>query len=156
MTSKTRTTYEVKIEDLEYLRHGDKPFLARLFRPQGSGPFPVMVELHGGARLADDGAQLARDADDGTFDTGERGAGRPHERATKLDGTRRIVVEREVAARTGRRLRCRVGGGETTSVGRVGQDCPHDRYPLSVVVTAVNPPVRLCENIGSNSVIHNA
>ncbi len=49
MTSTTRTTYEVKVEDVEYLRHGDKPFLARLFRPQGSGPFPVMVELHGGA-----------------------------------------------------------------------------------------------------------
>ena len=49
MTTGTRTTYEVKIEDVEYLRHGDKPFLARLFKPQGSGPFPVMVELHGGA-----------------------------------------------------------------------------------------------------------
>ena len=49
MTIGTQTTYEVKIEDVEYLRHGDKPFLARLFKPQGSGPFPVMVELHGGA-----------------------------------------------------------------------------------------------------------
>ena len=49
MTTKTQTTYEVQIEDVEYLRHGGKPFLARLFRPQGSGPFPVMVELHGGA-----------------------------------------------------------------------------------------------------------
>ena len=49
MTTKTQTTYEVGIEDVKYLRHGDKPFLARLFRPQGSGPFPVMVELHGGA-----------------------------------------------------------------------------------------------------------
>ena len=49
MTSSIRTTYEVQIEDVEYLRHGDKPFLARLFMPQGSGPFPVMVELHGGA-----------------------------------------------------------------------------------------------------------
>ena len=49
MTTGTRTTYEVQIEDVEYLRHGDKPFLARLFKPQGSGPFPVMVELHGGA-----------------------------------------------------------------------------------------------------------
>ena len=49
MTTSTRTTYEVQIEDVEYLRHGDKPFLARLFKPQGSGPFPVMVELHGGA-----------------------------------------------------------------------------------------------------------
>ena len=49
MATGTRTTYEVQIEDVEYLRHGDKPFLARLFKPQGSGPFPVMVELHGGA-----------------------------------------------------------------------------------------------------------
>ena len=49
MTTSIRTTYEVQIEDVEYLRHGDKPFLARLFKPQGSGPFPVMVELHGGA-----------------------------------------------------------------------------------------------------------
>ena len=49
MTTGTRTTYEIQIEDVEYLRHGDKPFLARLFKPQGSGPFPVMVELHGGA-----------------------------------------------------------------------------------------------------------
>ena len=49
MATGTRTTYEVQIEDVEYLRHGDKPFLACLFKPQGSGPFPVMVELHGGA-----------------------------------------------------------------------------------------------------------
>ena len=49
MTISTQTTYEIQIEDVEYLRHGDKPFLARLFKPQGSGPFPVMVELHGGA-----------------------------------------------------------------------------------------------------------
>ena len=49
MTISKQTTHEVQIEDVEYLRHGEKPFLARLFKPQGSGPFPVMVELHGGA-----------------------------------------------------------------------------------------------------------
>jgi len=49
MTADTRSTYEVKIEAVEILRHGAKPFLARLFKPQGRGPFPVMVELHGGA-----------------------------------------------------------------------------------------------------------
>ena len=49
MTISKQTTYQVDIEDVEYLRHGDTPFLARLFRPRGSGPFPVMVELHGGA-----------------------------------------------------------------------------------------------------------
>jgi len=42
-------THEFKVEDVEYLRHGDTPLLARLYRPQGTGPFPIMVELHGGA-----------------------------------------------------------------------------------------------------------
>ena len=51
-------SYEFKVEDVEYVRHGGTPQLARLFRPQGTGPFPIMVELHGGAwcrqdRLAD-------------------------------------------------------------------------------------------------------
>ena len=51
-------SYEFKVEDVEYVRHGDTPQLARLYRPQGTGPFPIMVELHGGAwcrqdRLAD-------------------------------------------------------------------------------------------------------
>jgi acetyl esterase len=41
--------YEFDVEDIEYLRHGDTPLLARLFRPRGTGPFPAVVELHGGA-----------------------------------------------------------------------------------------------------------
>lgn len=41
--------YAVDIADVEYLRHGDAPLLARLFMPQGRGPFPIMLELHGGA-----------------------------------------------------------------------------------------------------------
>ncbi|MFQ6027880.1 MAG: alpha/beta hydrolase [Dehalococcoidia bacterium] len=48
MTTRTQT-YDVDIADVEYLRHGDTPLLARLFKPRGSGPFPIMVELHGGA-----------------------------------------------------------------------------------------------------------
>ena len=51
-------SYEIKVEDVEYIRHAGTPQLARLYRPQGMGPFPMMVELHGGAwcrsdRLAD-------------------------------------------------------------------------------------------------------
>lgn len=41
--------YEIAVEDVEYLRHGDKPLLARLFKPRGTGPFPLVVDLHGGA-----------------------------------------------------------------------------------------------------------
>jgi acetyl esterase len=39
--------YDVK--DVEYLRHGDKPLLARIFTPHGPGPFPALVECQGGA-----------------------------------------------------------------------------------------------------------
>ncbi|HEY7067513.1 MAG TPA: alpha/beta hydrolase [Chloroflexota bacterium] len=49
MATSAPGTYEIAVEDVEYLRHGDKPLLARLFRPRGTGPFPMMVDLHGGA-----------------------------------------------------------------------------------------------------------
>jgi acetyl esterase/lipase len=49
MAISTHTTHAIDITDVEYLRHGDKPLLARLFKPRGSGPFPLIVELHGGA-----------------------------------------------------------------------------------------------------------
>lgn len=42
-------TYAIDVEDVEYVRHGDRPLLARLFTPRGTGPFPLVVELHGGA-----------------------------------------------------------------------------------------------------------
>jgi len=42
-------THEFDVEDIEYLRHGDKPLLARVYRPRGDGPFPALVECHGGA-----------------------------------------------------------------------------------------------------------
>src|SRR3982074_2268333 len=42
-------THEFDVDDVEYLRHGDKPLLARVFKPRGVGPFPALVECHGGA-----------------------------------------------------------------------------------------------------------
>jgi acetyl esterase/lipase len=42
-------THEFDVADVEYLRHGDKPLLARVFTPRGEGPFPALVECHGGA-----------------------------------------------------------------------------------------------------------
>ena len=32
--------FEVDIEEVEYLRHGGKGYLARVFKPHGMGPFP--------------------------------------------------------------------------------------------------------------------
>jgi acetyl esterase len=49
MTANTAETFELDVEDIEYLRHGNKPLLARLFKPRGTGPFPLVVEVHGGA-----------------------------------------------------------------------------------------------------------
>ena len=46
------TNHDLAIEDIEYLRHGDMPLLLRLFQPSGAGPFPLIVELHGGAWAA--------------------------------------------------------------------------------------------------------
>jgi len=67
MTANAAKLYDIAVEDVEYLRHGDLPLLARLFRPRGQGPFPLIVELHGGAwnlgnRLQDTGIneQLAQ------------------------------------------------------------------------------------------------
>jgi acetyl esterase/lipase len=36
-------------EDLEYQRPDGAPLLARLYRPRGAGPFPGVLEVHGGA-----------------------------------------------------------------------------------------------------------
>src|SRR5258708_21189563 len=42
-------TFEFDVDDVKYLRHGDKPLLARVHKPRGEGPFPALVECHGGA-----------------------------------------------------------------------------------------------------------
>src|SRR5579885_403206 len=55
--------FEVEIQEVAYLRHGNQDFMARMFKPQGKGPFPAIVEVHGGAwnlmdRTADDAVNL--------------------------------------------------------------------------------------------------
>src|SRR5438270_550959 len=46
--------YRIEIRDLEYQRCGDEPMLARLYRPIGAGPFPALVDVHGGAWASGD------------------------------------------------------------------------------------------------------
>jgi acetyl esterase/lipase len=41
--------FEVETRDIEFYRHGDVPLLARLYRPKGDGPFPALIDVHGGA-----------------------------------------------------------------------------------------------------------
>jgi len=49
MNDAVLTRYEIDVEDVEYLRHGAKPLLARVYKPRGTGPFPLVIDLHGGA-----------------------------------------------------------------------------------------------------------
>jgi acetyl esterase len=42
------------VEDIEYLHQDGKPLLLRLFRPNGAGPFPLLIDVHGGAWCGQD------------------------------------------------------------------------------------------------------
>lgn len=46
--------FEIETRDIEFLRHGDAPLLARLYRPKGEGPFPALIDVHGGAWASGD------------------------------------------------------------------------------------------------------
>ena len=39
----------MRVEDVEYQRQGGRALLARLYRPAGTGPFPAVLQVHGGA-----------------------------------------------------------------------------------------------------------
>ena len=43
------SNYEVDERDVQYQRHAGKPWLARIYQPKGAGPFPTIVDVHGGA-----------------------------------------------------------------------------------------------------------
>jgi acetyl esterase len=41
--------YEFMVRDIVYRREGGKERLARLYQPAGTGPFPAVLQVHGGA-----------------------------------------------------------------------------------------------------------
>jgi acetyl esterase/lipase len=43
------TAYDFTVKDIVYHRYGDKQRLARLYQPAGTGPFPAVLQVHGGA-----------------------------------------------------------------------------------------------------------
>jgi hypothetical protein len=43
-------SYAFTTESVEYIRHGDKPQMAKLYLPAGDGPFPMVIDLHGGVK----------------------------------------------------------------------------------------------------------
>jgi acetyl esterase len=50
------TRPELRAEDVEYRRQDGRALLARLYRPAGAGPFPAVVQVHGGAWVNKDRA----------------------------------------------------------------------------------------------------
>jgi acetyl esterase/lipase len=42
-------SYDVKTIDIVYRKDGDLELPARIYQPQGAGPFPAVVDVHGGA-----------------------------------------------------------------------------------------------------------
>jgi acetyl esterase/lipase len=41
--------FEIKSWDTEFRRAPKRTLMARIYQPQGDGPFPVLLDLHGGA-----------------------------------------------------------------------------------------------------------
>ncbi len=41
--------YDVEVSDVEYRKADGESWLARIYQPQGSGPFPAILDVHGGA-----------------------------------------------------------------------------------------------------------
>jgi acetyl esterase len=41
--------YEIKVWDVEYRRDPARTLMARIYQPQGEGPFPALLDVHGGA-----------------------------------------------------------------------------------------------------------
>ena len=49
MTLEAETRPNIRIDDVEYQRQGGRALLARVYRPAGTGPFPAVLQVHGGA-----------------------------------------------------------------------------------------------------------
>ncbi len=45
----TNDEFEVDVRDIEYQQQAGKAWLARIYQPKGTGPFPAIVDVHGGA-----------------------------------------------------------------------------------------------------------
>jgi len=41
--------FEIKVSDVEFRRAPARTLMARIYQPQGEGPFPALLDLHGGA-----------------------------------------------------------------------------------------------------------
>ena len=53
--------FEIKVFETEFRHTPRRILMARIYQPQGEGPFPVLLDLHGGARGAVPGVGCRRE-----------------------------------------------------------------------------------------------
>ena len=44
-----KADYDIKVWDVEFRKTPTRQLMARVYQPQGPGPFPTILDLHGGA-----------------------------------------------------------------------------------------------------------
>jgi acetyl esterase/lipase len=73
--------YELEVSEMQYLRKpGMRPLMARVYKPKGAGPFPVLLDLHGGA-----------------WNNKDRFAEQPMDRAIAASGVLVVAIDMTVA-----------------------------------------------------------
>jgi len=72
--------FEVKVWEEEFRRTGKRKLMARIYQPQGPGPFPTLLDLHGGA-----------------WNNKDRTANEPMDRAIAASGILVVAVDLRLA-----------------------------------------------------------
>src|SRR6266478_4892892 len=72
--------FEIKVWDVEFRRAPARTLMARVYQPQGVGPFPTLLDLHGGA-----------------WNTKDRLANEPMDRAVAASGVLVVAVDLTLA-----------------------------------------------------------
>src|SRR5262245_4297164 len=73
--------FEVKVSEVEFRRAASgRTLMARIYQPQGTGPFPTLLDLHGGA-----------------WNNKDRTANEPMDRGVAASGVLVVAVERTLA-----------------------------------------------------------
>lgn len=49
MSNPVSELFDISVEDVEYLNQDGHPLMATVYQPVGDGPFPLVLEVHGGA-----------------------------------------------------------------------------------------------------------
>src|SRR5262245_8574649 len=111
-------TFELKVSEVELRRAvSGRMLLARIYQPQGAGPFPSLLDLHGGA-----------------WNTKDRFANEPMDRAVAASGVLVVAVDLTLAPEAPYpasvqdasyglrwlRAKAREWGGDATAVGLLG------------------------------------